>query len=86
MKVFVPYRRVYPPSLSRREKDDLMKGRSVELDGNLKEGDVFLMRSGGEGIIVQCLRSDGETFTLRRMTSEELLFCISSKEGIREAS
>ncbi len=86
MKVFIPYRRVYPPSLSSREKDDLMQGRSVELDGNLKEGDVFLMRCRGEGIIVQCLRSNGETFTLRRMTSEELLFCISSKESIREAS
>ena len=44
MKVFVPYRGVYPPALTAIEKDRLCQGGDVELRGNLREGDAFILR------------------------------------------
>lgn len=80
MRVFIPYRGVYPPTLTADEKDDLRQWGGVELCGNLKEGDVFILRYGYEPFLVQCIRSSGGRFTLRRMTAEELLFCITFEE------
>ena len=77
MKVFVPYRGVYPPTLTAIEKDELCQWSDVELSGNLQEGDVFILRRGPDPFIVQCIRSSGGRFTLRRMVAEELLFCLT---------
>ncbi len=84
MKVFVPYRGVYHPALTAIEKDRLCQGGDVELRGNLREGDVFILRWGAEPFIVQCTRSSGGLFTLRRMTAEELFLCITREDDYLE--
>ena len=81
MKVFVPYRGVYPPALTAIEKDELCQWKDVELSGNLQEGDVFILRSGPDPFIIQCIRSSGGRFTLRRMTVEELFVSITHEYG-----
>lgn len=80
MKVFVPYRGVYPPALTAIEKEELCQWNDVELRGDLKAGDVFILRLGADSFIVQCTRSSDEIFTLRRMTAEELLLCITRRD------
>lgn len=78
MKVFVPYRGVYPPALTAIEKDELCQWNDVELKGNLREGDAFILRWGADSCIIQCIRTIGnDRFRLRRMSIEEIFRCIT---------
>ena len=76
MRLYIPCREVSSPPLTPDERDTLSAGGCVSVLGEMMGGDVFVLNWRGEHII-QCIWEDEGVCRLRRMSTEEILGCLT---------